>query len=212
MTVAKDMKVNLFADEKMFPELAKAGADGVGHEGPAVGGRLAELPALEAQGGAERQDPHLRGHQGDRQGRQDARSSPTTCTARPASTFYNGGVLVAQAPDIMFLKDSDGGDKADIRVRVLDGMDSADTHHTSNSFSIDPGGAVYCQEGTFHPHPGRNALRPADAQRQRRRLPLRAAHPEVRRLRHLRLRQPARPRLGPLGRGLRLRRHRGQPL
>jgi putative heme-binding domain-containing protein len=29
-------------------------------------------------------------------------------------------------------------------------MDSADTHHTSNSFVRDPGGAFYWQEGTFH--------------------------------------------------------------
>jgi len=57
--------------------------------------------------------------------------------------FYNGGVLVAQAPDIMFLKDSTGGDHADTRVRVLSGMESAATHHTSNSFALHPGGAVY---------------------------------------------------------------------
>src|SRR5947209_866031 len=64
--------------------------------------------------------------------------------------FYNGGVLVAQAPDLLFLKDTDGDGKADFRVRVLSGLDSADTHHTANSFALDPGGAVYFQEGTFH--------------------------------------------------------------
>ena len=64
--------------------------------------------------------------------------------------FANGGVLVAQAPDLMFLKDTDGDDKADVRERVLSGLDSADTHHTSNSFQLDPGGALYFQEGTFH--------------------------------------------------------------
>ena len=62
--------------------------------------------------------------------------------------LYNGGVFVAECPDILFLKASNGGDHGDIRVRVLDGIDSADTHHTANSFSFDPGGAVY-QEGTF---------------------------------------------------------------
>ncbi len=29
-------------------------------------------------------------------------------------------------------------------------MDTADTHHTANSFVLDPGGALYFQEGTFH--------------------------------------------------------------
>src|SRR5205085_10523865 len=64
--------------------------------------------------------------------------------------LYNGGVLVAQAPDLVFLKDRDGDGKADLRERVLHGLDSADTHHTANSFVLDPGGALYFQEGTFH--------------------------------------------------------------
>ncbi len=64
--------------------------------------------------------------------------------------FWNGGVLVAQAPDLMFLKDTKGTGKADLRKRVLHGLDSADTHHTSNSFVLDAGGGLYFQEGTFH--------------------------------------------------------------
>jgi putative heme-binding domain-containing protein len=64
--------------------------------------------------------------------------------------LYNGGVLVAQCPDLWFLKDTNGDGKADLRERVLHGLDSADTHHASNSFVMDPGGAVYFQEGTFH--------------------------------------------------------------
>jgi len=32
----------------------------------------------------------------------------------------------------------------------LHGLDTADTHHTANSFVLDPGGALYFQEGTFH--------------------------------------------------------------
>ncbi len=50
----------------------------------------------------------------------------------------------------MFLKDTEGKGKATLRQRVVHGIDSADTHHTSNSFVLDPGGAVYFQEGTFH--------------------------------------------------------------
>ena len=64
--------------------------------------------------------------------------------------FYDGGVIVAQAPDLVFLKDTDGDGKADLRKRILHGLDSADTHHTANSFVTDGGGAIYFQEGTFH--------------------------------------------------------------
>ena len=89
-----------------------------------------------------------------------------------------------------------------MRVRVLDGLDSADTHHTSNSFALDPGGAVYFQEGTFHHTQVETPYGPPVRNANAGVYPLRAAHAEVRGLRHLRLRQPARPRLGPLGPGL----------
>ncbi len=64
--------------------------------------------------------------------------------------FWGGGVIVGQAPDLMFLKDTDGDDKADVRLRILHGIDSADTHHTANSFVIDPAGWLYFQRGVFH--------------------------------------------------------------
>ena len=64
--------------------------------------------------------------------------------------IYNGGLLVAQSPDLLFLKDTKGTGKADLKVRIVSGIDSADSHHTSNSFVLDPGGSAYFQEGTFH--------------------------------------------------------------
>jgi putative membrane-bound dehydrogenase-like protein len=42
--------------------------------------------------------------------------------------FSNGGILVAQAPDILFLKDTDGDDKADIRNSIMTGWGTFDTH------------------------------------------------------------------------------------
>src|SRR2546429_5337653 len=44
-----------------LPIFGEAGADGVGREGPAVGRRVAELPALEAGRAVQRQAPDLRG-------------------------------------------------------------------------------------------------------------------------------------------------------
>ena len=64
--------------------------------------------------------------------------------------FWNGGVIVGQVPDVLFLKDTDGDDVADVRIRLLHGIDSADTHHSINSFVLGPGGGMYFQEGTFH--------------------------------------------------------------
>lgn len=43
-------------------------------------------------------------------------------------TFANGGVIVMQAPDTLFLKDSTGGDKADVRKVLFTGWGTFDTH------------------------------------------------------------------------------------
>jgi putative membrane-bound dehydrogenase-like protein len=43
-------------------------------------------------------------------------------------TFANGGVIIAQAPDFIFLKDTDGDDKADVREKLLTGWGTFDTH------------------------------------------------------------------------------------
>ncbi|MDO6518750.1 PVC-type heme-binding CxxCH protein [Zobellia uliginosa] len=42
--------------------------------------------------------------------------------------FYNGGIIVSQAPQFLFLKDVDGDDKADIKETLIDGWGVFDTH------------------------------------------------------------------------------------
>jgi azurin len=64
--------------------------------------------------------------------------------------FYKDGVLLMQAPDLWFIRDTDGDGKADSKVRVLNGMDSADSHHTANAICYEPGGAIYLSDGVFH--------------------------------------------------------------
>ncbi|SMG53390.1 PVC-type heme-binding CxxCH protein [Arenibacter troitsensis] len=43
-------------------------------------------------------------------------------------TFVNGGILVSQAPYFLFLKDTDGDDKADVKEIVINGWGVFDTH------------------------------------------------------------------------------------
>lgn len=61
-----------------------------------------------------------------------------------------GGLYLGQEPNLLFLKDADGDDKADVRELVLHGFDSADSHHAMHAFTYDPSGALYFQEGLFH--------------------------------------------------------------
>lgn len=45
-----------------------------------------------------------------------------------ALVFVNGGILVSEARHMVFLKDTDGDDKADVRKILLPGWGTADTH------------------------------------------------------------------------------------
>jgi putative membrane-bound dehydrogenase-like protein len=49
--------------------------------------------------------------------------------------FANGGVIVAQSPNFVFLKDTDGDDKADVRQVIMTGWGIRDTHAQASSLS-----------------------------------------------------------------------------
>src|SRR5262249_17191246 len=149
MTVARGMKINLFAAEKQFPELAKAVQMTFDTKGRLWVAVWPSYPHWKPK--EEMNDKILVLEDTDGDGRADKCTVFADKLHCPTGfEFYNGGVLVAQAPDVLFLKDPTGTGKADPRVRVLSGIDSADTHHTANSFALDPGGALYFQEGPFH--------------------------------------------------------------
>lgn len=68
----------------------------------------------------------------------DGRADKTTIFAEglniPTSlTLSNGGVIVAQAPDMLFFKDTDGDDKADVKEVMFTGWGTFDTHAGPNN-------------------------------------------------------------------------------
>ena len=149
MNVGKGMKVNLFASEEKFPELispVQMAFDGKGRLWVAVWPSYPHWKPKEQMN-----DKLLIFEDDDNDGKADRVSTFADKLHNPTGfEFWNGGVLVAMAPDLLFLKDTDGDGKADLRQRVVSGLDTADTHHTSNSFTLDPMGGLYMQEGTFH--------------------------------------------------------------
>ncbi|AMV37813.1 PVC-type heme-binding CxxCH protein [Planctomyces sp. SH-PL62] len=149
MTPGKDLKVNLFASEETFPDLANPMQMTFDARGRLWVACWVTYPHWKPK--SPRNDKILILEDTDGDGKADKQTTFAGDLHCPTGfEIVPQGVLVAQAPDLMLLKDTDGDDVADVRVRVLSGLDSADTHHTSNSFRTGPGGDVYFQEGTFH--------------------------------------------------------------
>ena len=48
-------------------------------------------------------------------------------------TFANGGIVIAQSPRFLFLKDTNGDDKADVRIEIMTGWGINDTHAQANN-------------------------------------------------------------------------------
>lgn len=149
MTTGKNLQVNLFASEEMFPELVnpvQMAFDTKGRLWVAVWPTYPHWKPKEPMN-----DKLLILEDTDGDGKADVCKTFADNLNNPSGfEFWNGGVFVAMAPYILFLKDTDGDDRADVQIRIMSHVDSADTHHTANSFVIGPEGALYFQEGIFH--------------------------------------------------------------
>jgi putative heme-binding domain-containing protein len=146
-TVPPGMELKLFADETMFPELAKPVQLNFDNKGrlwvacmptypqwkpgdPPPNDRLVILEDTDGDGKADKCKVFY-----------DKLHCPT------GFEFWNGGVLVVDQPGLLWLKDTDGDDKADVVVHLIDGWATDDTHHTCGAFEWGPGGLLYMLEG-----------------------------------------------------------------
>jgi putative heme-binding domain-containing protein len=149
MTVHAGMKVELVADEARFPELinpVQMSFDTRGRLWVAAWPTYPHWRPDEAMN-----DKLLILEDDDGDGRTDRVKTFVGDLHNPTGfEFWGKGVIVAQGPDVLYLEDTDGDDRYDIKTPIIRGLDTADTHHAANSFTLDPAGAVYFQEGTFH--------------------------------------------------------------
>jgi len=149
MNLGKGMKVNLVASEEKFPELISPVQMSFDPKGRLWVAVWPSYPHWKPKD--QMNDKLLIFEDDDNDGKADRVKTFADRLHNPTGfEFWGGGVIVAMAPDLLFLKDTDGDDKADVRIRIVSGLDTADTHHTSNSFTLDPMGGLYMQEGTFH--------------------------------------------------------------
>jgi glucose/arabinose dehydrogenase/azurin len=149
MTVADHCKVNLFASEEQYPELinpVQMAWDTKGRLWVSVWRNYPERTPDSKVGDSILifEDTKGTGHADKCTHFIDDLNCPT------GFQFYKDGILLMQAPDLWFVRDTTGRDHANWRERILMGMDSADSHHTTNSMVLDPGGATYLSDGVFH--------------------------------------------------------------
>ena len=146
--LAPGYEINLVASEEQFPELANPVALNFDNKGRLWVSTMASYPHWKPK--TKLDDKLLIFEDHDQDGRADECKVFAGGLHQPTGfEIGRGGAYVAQQPDVLFLKDTDGDDKADVRVRQFVGFDSADSHHGLAAFEWGPGGGLYFQEGTF---------------------------------------------------------------
>ena len=150
MQLPKGFEANLFADEKMFPALANPVQLQVDTKGRMWAACWSTYPKWEPL--KEMTDSLLILPDENRDGVADKAIEFAKVHNPLGFAFWGGGVIVVSQPDILFLKDTDGDDKADLRIVLLQATGSADTHHAANNFVIGPDGGLYWQSGIFLQH------------------------------------------------------------
>lgn len=146
-TVPAGFQIQPFADETMFPELAKPVQLNFDNKGRLWVSCMPTYPQWKP-GDSKPQDRLLILEDTDSDGKADACKVFYDKLQCPTGfEFWNGGVLVVDQPRLLFLKDTDGDDKADVVVHLLDGWATDDTHHTCSAFEWSHGGKLHMLEG-----------------------------------------------------------------
>ncbi len=141
-------QIQLVASEEEFPELANPVALNFDNKGRLWVSTMASYPHWKPK--TKMDDKVLIFEDHNKDGKADECKVFAGGLHQPTGfEIGNGGAYVAEQPDIIFLKDTDGDDVADFRHRKLFGFDSADSHHGIAAFEWGPGGNLYFQEGTF---------------------------------------------------------------
>jgi mono/diheme cytochrome c family protein/glucose/arabinose dehydrogenase len=149
LTVPPGYKVELFASEKEFPNLANPMQLSFDNRGRLW---VAAMPAYPAYrpGDALPDDKLLIYEDTDGDGKADKETVFADNLYLPIGfEFAPEGVYLSQEPNLVLLRDTDGDDKADRQEIILGGFDTHDTHHAISAYTADPSGAFMLCEGVF---------------------------------------------------------------
>lgn len=151
--VAEGYKIELFADEKRFPDLANPVQLAFDNQGRLWVATMPSYPHY-VPGGPFPDDKLLILEDTDGDGMADHQTVFADRLHLPMGfEFSHDGVYVSQGYKLIWLADTNGDSKADVREVVMSGFDDHDTHHAISAFCADPSGAFLMGEGVFlHSH------------------------------------------------------------
>ena len=146
-TVPEGFEIRLFADEQRFPEIGKPVQLAFDAKGRLWISTMPSYPQWKP-GDPKPADKLVILEDSDGDGTADKSKVFYDKLHCPTGfQFFDGGVLVVDQPRLLWLKDTDGDDRADVVVHVLDGWATEDTHHTIGAFESSPGGLIHMLEG-----------------------------------------------------------------
>ncbi len=149
LKVPQGYKIELFASEEEFPDLAKPmqmSFDGKGRLWVAV---MPSYPHYKP-GDAKPNDKILILEDTNGDGKADKQTVFADKLHLPLGfEIAKEGVYISQGTNLKLYTDTNGDDRADKNEILLSGYDDHDTHHNSHAFCVDPSGAIYSGEGVF---------------------------------------------------------------
>ncbi|MGK0186155.1 MAG: glucose/arabinose dehydrogenase/cytochrome c551/c552 [Verrucomicrobiales bacterium] len=149
LTVPEGYKVELFASEKEFPNLANPMQLSFDNRGRLWVAAMPTYPHYRP-GDALPDDKLLIYEDTDGDGKADKETIFADQLHLPIGfEFAPEGVYLSQEPNLVLLRDTNGDDKADSSEIILGGFDTHDTHHAIGAYTADPSGAFMMCEGVF---------------------------------------------------------------
>ncbi|MGJ8723210.1 MAG: DUF7133 domain-containing protein [Roseibacillus sp.] len=147
-TVADGFEVNLFASSEQFPELINPLQIQFDARGRLWVCCFASYPV--PLPGELANDTILIFEDTDGDGQADKRTVFADGLKLPDGfVFYKDGIVAAVARKFLWLRDTDGDDKADLTEELLRGADDTDTHH-GGFLARTPQGDIIIDEALFH--------------------------------------------------------------
>ncbi len=148
-TMAPGYKINLFASETEFPDLANPVQISFDNKGRLWVAVMPTYPHWKP-GDPKPNDKLIILSDTDGDGKADKQTTFADGLQLPLGfELAPEGVYLSQGTNLVLLKDTNGDDKADAREIILSGFDDHDTHHAHHAYTTDPSGAIYMGEGVF---------------------------------------------------------------